>query len=138
MKKLRELPLSELSDIADACFLEAFFNGKTNDEYNDNVQRHLILGMQRERGAAFVGKINLTPETRGLPIVYPWTGERVASFSVDFVVPILDEQLAEMIARRTDEPADKRDPNCRELAAIIVRIQSLGGYMLHWSCAEAD
>ena len=94
--------------------------------------------MQREHGAAFVGKINLTPETRGLPIVCPWTGEHVTPFSVDFVIPILDEGLAEMIARRADEPADKRNPNCRELAAIIARIQSLGGYMLRWSCAETD
>lgn len=109
------------------------------DDRVNNSSRRLVMSYYKERGAAWLGKINRSGGTG--PDLWQFDGEqlspneaKVYNFGADFVVPCHDEQLVKLIAERHD-PNVPYSPqkNVDTLEAINARIKELGGEHLHWS-----
>ncbi len=75
MTKLRDLTLEQLVQIADEHFVDNLASGNLEDAYADNVARHVVFAMQRERGAAFLG-LTYIPRGSFLPPLRRWEGEQ--------------------------------------------------------------
>ncbi|MGO9108922.1 MAG: hypothetical protein ACLP9L_06780 [Thermoguttaceae bacterium] len=131
MKELRDLTLEQLVQIADEHFVDNLTTGNLVDPYADNVARHVVFAMQRERGTAFLG-LTYIPRGSFLPPLRRWEGERLPAFSADFVVSVEDDCLAQMIA---DYNAIRDHARILEIHG---RIEQLGGVLLHWFGESQD
>ena len=125
MKKLKELSLEQLLDIQGEHFADNFEAGKHDDAYSNHVNRHVVWAMQREKGAAFLGRICYKPGDALSPI-RPWEGEQIPAFSADFAIPTTDQVLVDVIM------AWNATGDVQRLFDITVRSGQLGGAMLHW------
>ena len=131
MKKLKDLTLEQLVQIADERFADNLASGNLDDAYADNVARHVVFAMLRERGAAFLG-LTYIPRGAFLPPLRHWEGERLPAFSADFVVPVEDDCLVQMIV---DHNSTR---NHARILEIHARIEQLGGGLLHWFGESKD
>lgn len=104
------------------------------DKYTNDLHRHVIWAMHRERGAAWLGNIHLSKACRGMPICWPWEPmDRVEPFSCDFVAPRLDDRLVQMIAARAGGGGLTDDADCLRIMEIVDGIAAAGGVLLHWT-----
>lgn len=104
-----------------------------NDTFLNDSNRALIDAFKREHGAAFVGKININNDQRRAAIANgtesPYTeyaGQLVYNFGCDFVVPVEDRKLEEMLRAYCKDGAYNAE-------TIIDRIEQIGGEYLIWS-----
>jgi len=132
--KLRDLSLSQLLDMQGERFCNAVL-GEHPDEhdsrYLNHLSRHVVWAMAREQGNAVLGV--LSPPHEDFPLFRPWEGERVDSFSADFCVPTLDQELIRLVEDYREHRADL-DPD--RLFAIHERIEQVGGVLLHWLAGD--
>jgi len=105
---------------------------EANTELN-NLQRDKINAVFMENGAAYIGKINFYDNEREnlAPgnVFNAYTGEKVYNFGADFVIPVIDNALAEMIVEW-----NRGLPTSLSLINKITnRISELGGANLIWT-----
>ena len=132
--QLRELSLSQLLAMQGERVCDAILGEHPNEhdsQYLNHLSRHVVWAMEREKGAAFLGV--LSPPCEDIPLFRPWEGERIASFSADFCVPTLDEELIRLVEDYREHRADL-DPH--RLFAIHERIRQVGGVLLHWLAGD--
>ena len=104
---------------------------ETDDILND-LQREKICAIYEAHGKAYMGKVNyhgvehkaLTQETA----YTEYTGQEVYNFDADYVVPVKDAGLAEMIVGWNAD-----GPTAGLIDRIFNRIEEIGGIYLHWS-----
>ncbi len=123
--KLRDLSLEQLLDIQGEHFADNFQNGVHDDAYSNHVNRHVVWAFQRKHGQAFLGRICYQPGDALSPI-RPWEGERIPAFSADFAIPATDQVLVDQIT------AWNATGDVERLFDIYVRVDQLGGVILHW------
>lgn len=98
---------------------------EADDNHND-LQRQLVAAFHKENPGAHVGKVNRYDPQKEL--LYPYAGEKVYNFQIDFIVPGFDQALLDMLAEWNSggRPAS--------LAGDIYdRVTQLGGYNLSFS-----
>lgn len=133
MPPLSELSLKELHEIAGERFVANFEACRFGDEYNNHIQRLIVAAIARERGEAWLGSMTLRRETRGLPILWRWLGQKIPKYSCDFVVPCRDDELVRLIAERYDNRCGDYTADFRRIVAITDRRDLVGGINLQWS-----
>jgi len=105
---------------------------EANNEFN-NLQRDKIAAVYENNGIAFIGKINQNKSIReGLEVKHvftEYTGQPVYNFDADFVVPIADNEIAEMIVQWNSGVS----ASLRLIRKITRRIDEIGGAGLIWS-----
>jgi hypothetical protein len=84
-----------------------------------------IEGIEADFGAAYVG----TWGRKGnMPIIYRWTGERLSNGAVDFVVPVLDDELVRLLQDRIE--GKYRGPKWANTFEVGERIRAVQGLFL--------
>ncbi len=103
-----------------------------SDSYLNDANRALIDAFKHKHGVAFMGKINVDNDQRRAAIANgmesPYTeyaGQLVYNFGCDFVVPVEDRELAEMLRAYCKD--GKFD------GAIFTRVSQVGGECFIWS-----
>ena len=105
---------------------------EADDELND-MNRDIICALRDAYGQAYMGNINYYDEQRkriveGKESVFEeYTGQTVYTATVDFVVPVADEKLEELIR----EWNRKYGPGLVD--KIVSRVERIGGELLIWS-----
>lgn len=104
------------------------------EAYDDlnNLQRDKIQAMKDEFGTAYIGSINyygderenLTPNN----VYKEYIGQMVYNFDANFVVPVEDEVLANMVYE-WNQPAETHTTK-NLVGKIINRIEEVGGMYL--------
>jgi len=106
---------------------------EANTELND-IQRDKIKAVYENNGSAHVGKITRRGtelEALSLKTVFSeYRGQLIYNFDADFVVPQVDDALAEMIVEWN---VGKQKMSPQLFKKIYNRIEALGGANLLWS-----
>ena len=104
---------------------------EANTELN-NLQREKINAVYAEHGKAYIGKINLYGAEReslsANSVFTEYTMQTIYNFGADFVVPIGDRELAEMIVQWNGT-----SPSAGLVSQIHERVEELGGLNLRWA-----
>ena len=126
--KLNELTLKETE-------LFNYWRGnipEANTELND-LQREKINAVYMSYGKAYIGKVNFYDNERESLTVdnvfTEYSGDKVYNFSADFIIPVEDNMLAEMII----EWNSKLPTSLSLISKITNRIAEIGGVNLIWS-----
>lgn len=106
---------------------------EANDDLND-LQREKINAIYEVNGKAYIGKVNfygaererLTPDS----VFVDYTGQMVHNFEADFVVPAIDNTLAEMIVQWN---TGGLPTSLMLIERITGRVDKLSGVNLIWS-----
>lgn len=106
---------------------------EANAELND-LQREKIAAIYEGNGNAYIGKINyystdreaLTVDT----VFTEYTGQKVFNFDADFIVPVADRDLAEMIVQWN---SGNPPVSLTLINRICKRVTGLRGANLIWS-----
>ena len=112
------------------------YNGNIPEATEDwnNLQREKIAAICENHGKAYIGKINYYGEIRKNltedTMFIEYTGQMVYNFEADFVVPVLDAKLAEMIVKWNDKI---QAHSANLVKSIFKRIDKIGGINLTWS-----
>jgi len=106
---------------------------EANAELND-LQREKINAFYSESGTVYIGKINFyDDERKALKAEKVFTlhnGGEVYNFAADYIIPVPDNNLAEMIVEWNSDGV----PNSLKLIEKITqRIDEIGGIHLMWS-----
>jgi len=99
------------------------------DHTPNKISRSLIRAVKRERGQAWLGKINVW----GSFTAKMWEYKRgmVYNFSADYVIPFYDAELETMIEQFN--AATERMVVGELLYKILATIDRDGGYYLNWT-----
>ena len=99
----------------------------------NDISRRTVEAMHNEKGACWLGKINLYDEDEKPFKLVKWTpGTTVYNFQYCFVLPEHDTKIEDMINDRDQTPYNTKviyDKGC----AIIERVHELGGTLLNWA-----
>ena len=112
------------------------YNGNIPEATEDwnNLQREKIAAIYENYGRAYIGKINYYGEIRENltedTVFIEYTGQMVYNFEADFVVPVLDAKLAEMIVKWNDKI---QTHSANLVKSIFKRIDRIGGINFTWS-----
>jgi hypothetical protein len=106
---------------------------EANSELND-LQRAKISAVRDRYGKAYIGCVNhygdervaLTADT----VFTEYNGQMVYNFGADYIVPVADRELAEMIVLWNGDGATKLPYLIKR---ITDRIETIGGHNLLWS-----
>lgn len=130
-----EKQLSELTRLATARCVEAYGQlGYEADSRTNSLSRAIVVAMKREKGAAFLYKINLHGKERGIRenICQEWTGQMVYNFGWSVVAPVRDETVIDLICSRdAAEYTGTKDDTAR-IDAIFKRLEGISAIYLHW------
>jgi len=106
---------------------------EANTELND-MQREKIRTVYENFGTAFIGKITYNGSERGIlstdTVFTEYTGQLIYNFGADFVVPAVDDILAEMIVEWNK---GGKPMMTRLFKRIYNMVEALGGANLLWS-----
>lgn len=109
------------------------------DEVYNKLTRLIIRAYCKAHPQAFIGSINLygsarTDFTEGkTSILNEYKGEKICDFGCDFIVPVKDQTLEELL-RLHNASWTEAKPNCPDaLDKAINRIYKLGGEVLLWT-----
>ena len=126
--KLNELTLKETE-------LFNYWRGnipEANTELND-LQREKINAVYMSYGKAYIGKVNFYDNERESLTVdnvfTEYSGDKVYNFCADYIIPIADNILAEMII----DWNGKLHISLNLISKITNRVTELGGVNLIWS-----
>ena len=109
----------------DGCLPEA------HEEHNRR-QRDIIKKMQDIHGQAVLVRIDSSKLERGQRPCMPWDGSLVFTFGADAVVPVVDDELCELILSRFEaiySPVTDRTI----VGEIMNKIHKIGGHLLVWT-----
>ena len=102
----------------------------------NDISRARIEAFRREKGACFLGRINLWDRERDNPDYRftPYTGQLVHNSEFTLVLPTEDETLRALIVghNRTRKTLDSHDASQR-IRQITDRVQEFGGILLTWA-----
>jgi hypothetical protein len=94
----------------------------------------LIQAYVNEHGAAWLGRVNISRETEGRPVIWECLDPAgVQTYGAAFVLPAFDEELRRMIVSRHDTPYTGTSDDAKLVHAIFDRVEQLGGHGLHWN-----
>ena len=126
--------LSKINQRENELFLS--YNGRVpeaNEKLN-NLQREKIAVFYAYYGKAYIGKINFysaaCENLNENTVFTEYTGQKVYNFGADFVVPVTDDKLAEMIVQWNSEVQSLK---ANLIKSIFKRIERIGGLNLTWS-----
>lgn len=106
---------------------------EAEDTYND-LNREIIAAARQAHGEAFIGYVNAPNReeiANGTADVYEeFTGQKVYNFGGDFVVPVRDKELEELLRKWSQ---NDRIPGWNDAEAITNRISEIGGENLLWT-----
>ena len=104
------------------------------DEQWNNIQREKIAAVYEYNSKAYIGKINFYGDERNNltenMVFKEYTGQKVYNFGADFIVPVADGKLAEMIVQWNSEIQSLK---ANLIKSIFNRIDKIGGLNLTWS-----
>lgn len=107
---------------------------EADDTYND-LNRRIIDAFYKVNGTAFLGEINLSHEKRqqivdGTDRLFEeYTGQLIYNFGCQFVVPVADKTLEQLILGWNGISQSSHQPSVDEIMAAIKR---LDGRSIHW------
>jgi len=105
---------------------------EANSELND-LQREKINAIFTQNSTAYIGQINFNGKERenlsADNVFTEYRGEKVDNFGAAYVVPAMDNALAEMIIEWNNKKPLR--PNLAD--KIMKRIVKIGGAYLYWS-----
>lgn len=138
MDNYENLSLEQLDRLDLDYFRRHRSNGGTSEfdlSIND-ISRARIEAFRRERGACFLGNINLQGRERDNPDYRftPYTGQLVHNSEFTLALPIEDETLRALIVghNRTCKTRDSHD-SWQRIQQITARVQEIGGITLTWA-----
>ena len=100
----------------------------------NNASRAVVLAMLDEHSQAWLGWVNLYPETRGARVMWQWTrGEMLHNFGAHFVAPVYDDGLVRLIVERDCAEYDGTNVDSKRLEPIFHRLRQIGGTKLIWT-----
>jgi hypothetical protein len=106
----------------------------------NNSTRHLIEAMRTDKGSAWLGYVNLHDERRfkngntdPSKAYWKWDGGLVYNFGADFVAPVFDQVLFDLIRERDLTTYTSVAADVPHVRAIHERIAAIGGLLLMWS-----
>ena len=106
---------------------------EANENLN-NLQREKIAAVYENNGKAYIGKINYYDTSRENStentVFIEYTGQKVYNFDADFVVPVADDKLAEMIVQWN---SGVQSLKANLIKSIFKRVDNIGGLNLTWS-----
>lgn len=105
------------------------------DSMTNTLSRALIVATRREKGAAFLYKINLYDGDRHKrdAICTEFTGQMVCNFDFAAVAPVKDDRLIDLIHERDTTPYTNGTDDATRLGLISNRLHEIGGLHLFWS-----
>lgn len=137
MDNYEDLSLDQLDQLDLDYFRRHRSNGGTSEfdlSIND-ISRARIEAFRRERGACFLGNINLQGRERDNPDYRftPYTGQLVHNSEFTLVLPTEDETLRTLIVghNRSRKTRDSHDA-WQRIQQITARVQKIGGIFLTW------
>lgn len=99
----------------------------------NDVSRKTIRAMHNDKGACWLGNINLHKENPRPFKLTQWTLEtRVYNFQYDFILPKHDPIIETMINERDNAPYNAKN-DCASVTEIMDRVTELGGIFLYWA-----
>jgi hypothetical protein len=99
----------------------------------NDISRDTIEAMHYEKGACWLGKINLYNKNEKPFKLVKWTPGTIAfNFQYDFILPVHDTEIENMINDRDQTPFNTRIIYDKG-NAIIERVRKLGGVLLTWA-----
>lgn len=107
---------------------------EADDNYND-LNRHIIDAFYKVHGKAYMGSINLSAEKReqlanGTGSVFEeYSGQLVYNFGCDFIVPVADKDLEQLILDWNRDGWPKHQPLVCQITAAI---EHIGGRSFLW------
>ena len=109
---------------------------EADEDYND-MNRELIAAFRQKHGNAYIGKVNiwgkeeLEDTIAGRRSVFTeYVGEPLRNFACDFVVPVEDRLLSELIRSwNVDKTLPKKGADA---AKITARVEEIGGMNFVW------
>jgi hypothetical protein len=117
----------------DGCLVEA--DGALN-----NSARRLVSAMHEDHGEAWLGYVNLHGDARfkdgnadPSKAYWKWDEGLVYNFGADFVAPVFDQVLFDLIRERDLAPYTSVAGDVPRVNAIHERIATIGGVLLAWS-----
>ncbi len=110
--------------------------GWTNefDKSINDISRAKIEAALTEWGQVWLGNIKLYDEARKQPYqLVRWYGEKVYNFGYDFIIPVNDSLLVELIDNRDKSEYTTSANDFKMIEAIFARIEELKGVHLIWA-----
>lgn len=138
MDNYENLSLEQLDGLDLDYFRRHRSNGGTSefDPSVNDISRARIEAFRRERGACFLGNINLYDKERDNPDYRftPYTGQLVHNFEYTLVLPTEDETLRTLIIEH-NRPSATFDSKSvwQGIEQITARVQEIGGITLTWA-----
>lgn len=106
----------------------------------NNSARRLVAAMFDEKGEAWLGHVNLHGDARfkagatdHSKAYWKWDQGMVYNFGADFVVPVFDQVLLDLIRERDLAPYTSVADDVPRVVAIHDRVAAIGGTLLSWS-----
>lgn len=118
------------------CFRRGEHEMEANYPYENplnDLQRELIAAFAAERGAAWLGRINLYDNDKYMPIIWKWDGSTVLNFGARFVIDHFDEELYSLIVERFYAPYTTTAADAKRIDAIFARLIELNAEVLTWN-----
>ena len=108
-------------------FNRGFIPLEYDQELND-LQREKIKTFYKQHKKIWLGNINSYQDK---PVLKEYKGEKIYNFEYDFVIPVFDKQLIDMI---TDYQNTKYDLKviAEKIDQIFNRVKKLNGLTLYW------
>lgn len=138
MDNYEDLSLDQLDGLDLDYFRRHRSNGGTSEfdlSIND-ISRARIEAFRREKGACFLGRINLWDRERDNPDYRftPYTGQPVHNFEFTLVLSVEDETLrALIVAHNRDYSPYDSHAAWQRVRQITARVQEIGGILLTWA-----
>lgn len=98
----------------------------------NELNRFLIEAFAKEKGEAWLGRVNRYEEDRGKPYLVKYEGQKVYNFEYTFIVPCHDKELITLIKEREGAEYTGTCEDAPRVTKILDRIKELGGASLVW------
>lgn len=110
-----------------------YWEVKEWDTWLNKFQRAKIRAFKREKGNAYLGKINYYDDERHKPIeLKNYKRGRIYNYEFSFIIPVDDKKLKELIYERDNSEYTGTKEDYEKITKITNRIYELGGLHLTW------
>lgn len=102
-------------------------------ELNDiSCQAIIAYANIYEGQTCYLGKVNRYSEDKGKPYLVPYSGQQVFNFEYNFMIPVYDARLINLIADRDETEYTGTREDFVLVTEIMDRIEGLKGIHLFW------
>jgi len=95
--------------------------------------RNAVDELASRYGQIYLGRTTITPASADYPCIWAYDGRGLKPHTAAFAVPCNDSQLARLILDRYDAPNASHEADAQRMAAILARVEAIGGIILIWS-----